>query len=57
MQGRKMLAILVFVLTMNLAPIDHHDRVLNQPRHSLPVLLIEHGKQVPIPAALPLIKS
>jgi len=52
-----MLAILVFVLTMNLAPIDHHDRVLNLPRHGLPVLLIEHGNQDPVPASLPLLKS
>jgi hypothetical protein len=47
-----MLGILVFVLTLNLAPADHHDRVLSTPHRNLPVLLIDRGAPAPRPHAL-----
>jgi hypothetical protein len=47
-----MLAILVFILTFNLAPADHRDRVLRSPRHDLPVRLIDRG--APARAHLPI---
>ena len=52
-----MLAILVFVVTMNMAPADHHDRVLDQPRHGLPMLLIDRHPRLDPRAAPPAIKS